>query len=272
MATNTPKTMSSRLMTMKFMQRSAAKSASATEPTTPNGPPSAKRVRLSNGRSAPGTPHTPSDQEILRTALEEEERKREEALAKAFEASGETKWVLSVYPDKTEQTQGLKVVYKGFGNIDLDDSSESGEEEEESRPMRMQFGGGVQRKEQKVPVATAEDSDVSEDGEVSEDSEDDSDDPAAELIREVKRETRQETKREKQTTRRPKLLDEDDDLHGLKSLSGGGGGGGGGGRANIQCFSCGEKGHMKSECPKSQRRKSGGRPANGRRSGGLSRF
>ena len=160
MASNTPKTMSSRLMTMKvnkelpplaqqlltttqFMQRSASK-ATASSASTPNGRPS-KKVRLSNGNSAPGTPGTP-DHEILQSALIAEEKKRQEALDKAAQHTGETKWVLSFKdPLDGKRQEALQVRQAGFAEIDAD--GDSGDDEEEVRPIRKQFGGGLKRKE-----------------------------------------------------------------------------------------------------------------------------
>jgi hypothetical protein len=125
------------------MQRSAAKST-ASSPSTPNGPPS-KRVRLSSGGSAPGTPGTP-DHEILQTALAAEEKKRQEALDKASQHTGETKWVLSFKdPLDGKRDDSLQVRHTGFAEIDAQGSSE--EDEEEVRPIRKQFGGGVKRAE-----------------------------------------------------------------------------------------------------------------------------
>lgn len=125
------------------MQRSAHK-ATASSPSTPNGPPS-KKARLSNGQSAPGTPGTP-DHEILQSALAAEEKKRQEALEKAAQHAGETKWVLSFTdPLAGKRQESLQVKHAGFAEIDAVD--ESDEEEEEVRPIRKQFGGGVKRKE-----------------------------------------------------------------------------------------------------------------------------
>ena len=131
----------------QFMQRGAAKTAtSSSSPSTPNGPPS-KRARLSNGRSAPRTPGTPSDHEVIQAALAAEERKREEALEKAAELAGETKWILSFKePRDGMRQEGMQVRTAGFGDIDKDDDDDDeGSEGERERPVRMQFGGGVKK-------------------------------------------------------------------------------------------------------------------------------
>ena len=126
------------------MQRSAAKSASSS-PSTPGGPPS-KKARLSNGSAAPRTP----DLDILHAALVDEEKKRQEALDKAALHTGETKWVLSVQEPVTNTPHdAITVRQAGFAEIDAHDESTE-EEEEEARPMRMQFGGGVKKKATRV--------------------------------------------------------------------------------------------------------------------------
>ena len=129
------------------MQRSAAKNVAAS-PTTPNGPPS-KKKRLSNGAAAPSTPGTP-DHEILQSALAAEEKKRQEALDKAALYMGETKWVLSYNdPMDGKREDALDVRQAGFAELDADDDSE--DDEEPARPIRMQFGGGVKKKEVRHP-------------------------------------------------------------------------------------------------------------------------
>jgi hypothetical protein len=118
------------------MQRAAAKSS----PSTPNGPPT-KKSRLSNGVSAATT----SDYEIIQAALVAEEEKRQVALDKAAQHVGETKWVLSfIDPLEGKRQDSMDVRQAGFAEIDADDDSE--EDEEETRPIRMQFGGGVKKK------------------------------------------------------------------------------------------------------------------------------
>lgn len=122
----------------QFMQRSAAKNV-ASSPTTPNGPAS-KKVRLSNGGSVA------ADHQILQSALAEEAKKQQEALDKAAQHTGETKWVLS-YTDPLEGKRGdtLNVRQAGFAELDAEDSEE--EEEEQAQPIRRQYGGGVKKAE-----------------------------------------------------------------------------------------------------------------------------
>jgi hypothetical protein len=118
------------------MQRSAAKNV-ASSPTTPNGPAS-KRVRLSNGGSVA------SDQQILQSALAEEEKKQQEARDKAAQYTGETKWVLS-YTDPLEGKRGdaLTVRQAGFAELDAEDSED--DDEEAPQPIRRQYGGGIKK-------------------------------------------------------------------------------------------------------------------------------
>lgn len=249
------------------MQRSAAKSVAKPSPSTPNGPPS-KKARLSYGStSAPGTP----DHEILQSALAAEEKKRQEALDKAAQHTGETKWVLSFKdPLDGKRQDAMQVRRAGFAEIDAEDSSEG--EEEEARPVRKQYGGGLKKKEvssigalgpyaqdantHQKPVAF-ETADGSEGETESSSGEYDSDDPAAELIRETRREVnaqRREAKAQASlgdgSPRGPsRQLDEDMDLGGLTTLSGGRRPGGSN-LSNMECFRCGQKGHMKDSCPK----------------------
>lgn len=255
MSANTPKTMSSRLMTMKFMQRSAAKST-VSSPSSPSGPPS-KKTRLSKGGFAAGTPNS-HDHEILQTALAEEEKKRQEASDKAAQYSGETKWVLSFQdPLNGTRQESMNVRKAGFAEIDAD--NDSSDEEEEVRPARMQFGGGIKKK---IDASVAFEKAENSEGEISSSEEEiDSDDPAAELIRETKREVAAE-RRESRKARAsmgndsprapPKPLDEDMYVGNLTSLSGGAGGSRPAGRdmSSVECYQCGKRGHMATSCPK----------------------
>jgi hypothetical protein len=125
------------------MQRAAAKS-SPSSPSTPNGPPN-KKARLANGSSAPGT----SDYDIMQAASVAEEEKRQAALDKAAQHVGETKWVLSFKDPLEGKRQGaMNVRQAGFAELDAEDDSE--EEEEEVRPIRMQFGGGLKKADVRI--------------------------------------------------------------------------------------------------------------------------
>jgi hypothetical protein len=260
----------------QFMQRSASK-ATASSPSTPNGPPS-KKLRLSSGHSAPGTPGTP-DHAILQSALEAEEKKRQEALDKASKHTGETKWVLSFNdPLDGKRQEALQVRHAGFAEIDADGSSD--EEEAVPQSVRRQFGGGLKKKEvgtvlqncstvahitqKPIVFEKAEKSDGEVDSSSSE-SDFDSDDPTAALIRETRREVAAEKLQNRETQSRQnngasrKAPNGDASLRGLSSLSGE--------RkernlSNVECFKCGQKGHLQSNCPKP--RGSAGRGSRGR--------
>lgn len=245
------------------MQRSAAKSG-VSEPSTPQGPPS-KKARLSSGGSTPGTPktpYTPEDAETMRKALAAEEKKREEALARAYEHTGETKWVLSYNdPYAGKRPPVMQVRQAGFAAIDADDDSE----EEEDKPVRMQFGGGLKKTKavrgntagtrlfvftdgMQGQASAAADADASgSESDSSSGSDDDED--MEKFIRKTARKAEASKRAPKvQTPTLNRTIDEDMDLSGLTSLSGG--------RptpgrdmSNMECFGCGKKGHMRSECP-----------------------
>lgn len=252
MATNTPKTMSSRLATMKFMQRSASKSAASTS----NGPP-AKKVRLSTDASTPSIAATPSDHGTPPSVSADDQR-REDALARAAEKAGETRWVLSLQdPQLGFRPSVMPVRQAGFGVIDAEDSSD--EEGEDIQPLRMQFGGGIKKKKKVTPTDAQNEGDVSESGS----SDPEEYDPTDALIRETEREIKAKARnarnkrQQEQSTpvRSSMVVNEDMDLANLTSLSGGGSAG----RANIVCHKCFNKGHVMANCPKLAQRGPAGR-------------
>ncbi|KAL8858631.1 MAG: hypothetical protein Q9178_004925 [Gyalolechia marmorata] len=123
------KTMSSRLMTMKFMQRAAASSSisSPQTPSTPNGAPPSKRRKTSNTQSPltqsplPVTPTT--DAQIFQAAVDAEDAKRVAAIEKFAAQAGETKWVFSTADGVGEQGSGAKKLQfhtAGYSDIDQD--------------------------------------------------------------------------------------------------------------------------------------------------------
>ncbi|KAF3407392.1 hypothetical protein DPV78_001322 [Talaromyces pinophilus] len=84
------KTMSSRLLTMKFMQRAAASSSPA--PVEDSETPSPKRQRLSTEPAT--TPRPTSDLDAVNAALAAEDQRRADAIARQAAEAGETNWVL----------------------------------------------------------------------------------------------------------------------------------------------------------------------------------
>ncbi|QDS68732.1 hypothetical protein FKW77_004443 [Venturia effusa] len=173
------KAMSSRLLTMKFMQRAANASPKST-PSTPDGPPS-KRARLSYGSNA--SPTTPSsDQQAIQAALAEEEMKRSVAVERQAAESGESRWMLSVLQPKVAPP-ALKIVQASFAEIDStisDDDMEEGEHSDNPAGKnvagRMSFG--------KVAKPTSDGSSEEEDNS---DEENEDDDPATAMIKEARR-------------------------------------------------------------------------------------
>lgn len=128
---STPKTMSSRLMTMKFMQRGAAVAAAAaagapeaSSPATPQsaGSGSAKRRKLSHTPSAASSPATPlyDQQHAILAVTDEEEKRRQAAVERRAAELGDSHWVLegvASLPPRASRPL-LNVVQVGFAQID----------------------------------------------------------------------------------------------------------------------------------------------------------
>ncbi|KAI9892437.1 MAG: hypothetical protein M1814_001394 [Vezdaea aestivalis] len=107
------KSMSSRLLTMKFMQRAAASSPAHSSFST-NDDPSPKR-RKTSAHSSPIA--TGSGLQAVQAALAEEEEKRQKALARQSEGFEETRWELSYQP-RSRLSRPLRVVNTSLTSID----------------------------------------------------------------------------------------------------------------------------------------------------------
>ncbi|KAJ9490438.1 hypothetical protein VN97_g2820 [Penicillium thymicola] len=112
------KTMSSNLLTMKFMRRAAA-AKETQSPSSDASPHNSKRPRLSTEAESPRT----SDMDAITVALAAEEEKRQQAVARAAAEAGETHWVLDV-PATPQSTQQPMVL--AADSLDADDDSYSG--------------------------------------------------------------------------------------------------------------------------------------------------
>jgi len=136
-----PKAMSSRLATMKFMQRAGA---SPFAPSTPSEPPSKKQL-LSSGSYVSASPSTPQNGTPAAQGLP---ASGDGTRAEAQSDRGETKWYLSVQqPAAPAQESPLQIVSAGYSTLDAAVSarerSDGGDEVERARPSvqgRRSFG------------------------------------------------------------------------------------------------------------------------------------
>ncbi|CUS07603.1 unnamed protein product [Tuber aestivum] len=205
------RSMSSRLLTMNFMQRNA---------------------------SAPGSK---SHAEVQK-AIEAENAKREVALLATRDRSeastredAETRWELSIVR-RTPQTP-VRVLTVGYGELADGGCSDDGEEEEEKEEGiggRMKFG---------KYGAKLEDSPKKPDQDLSDDSSSSTDDSDSDSSKDRR-------KKKKQKKAKAKKMDDDKILKNLHSISNSGppstsGPIGGGGK----CFKCGKPGHVRAACP-----------------------
>ncbi|TLD13150.1 uncharacterized protein PgNI_03220 [Pyricularia grisea] len=132
--------MSSRLLSMKFMQRGIANSSTASSPTTPRAEDTthASKRRKSEGPLSPALNRGQAagsaklDEKAVKAAIAEEERKRQAAIAKQAAESGDTHWVLdfpaaSPSSASSKSKAPLRVVQVGFAQIDTADKGENEE-------------------------------------------------------------------------------------------------------------------------------------------------
>ncbi|KAF7865814.1 hypothetical protein EAF04_005979 [Stromatinia cepivora] len=281
--TSAPKAMSSRLLTMKFMQRAAATSPTNASPSSTD-EPSPKRQKTAQNAPPKFNVDTLADNRAIQAAIEEEEAKKQAALDRAAAEAGDTRWVLSFEGRKNlnAPTNILRVVQTSFANLDLpsptkvqhtDDGDNVFGDEKPFMVGRRSFGkfNKVLEKQQNPDIEFSSSSEEEEsDNEESAD-EDSEDDPtgAKELIKASKQEAIKRAKEErkaKKKAEKAELLElskkrkkKHVSLNGLTSLSGSGGGALGSGGANksdIKCYTCGGN-HIARDCPRPKRKHQG---------------
>ncbi|KAL3484011.1 hypothetical protein BJX62DRAFT_230576 [Aspergillus germanicus] len=118
------KNMSSRLLTMKFMQRAAA-SAAAKESSQPESASNSqastpKKRRISTEPAESPSRTRPSDMEAISAALAEEEEKRRDAIARQAAEAGETEWFIDFEGADSTQYAQPPVVLADY-SLDADD-------------------------------------------------------------------------------------------------------------------------------------------------------
>ncbi|WPH03835.1 Hypothetical protein R9X50_00671800 [Acrodontium crateriforme] len=266
-----PKAMSSRLATMKFMQRASGATAA---PSTPGGQPPSKRQRLSSGsfNTSPSTPK--SDAQAIQEAMASEERRRTAALDREALDRGDTKWYLSFQSPQTPTTESpLRIVSAGFSALDAvygqkEVESEDDDEDEDygvttaHLPGRRSFGkfNKAVEKQQNPDMSSSGSDSESERDEEGNGDEDLSDDPTGlnAIVAQCRKEAAEKARQERSAKRKAakaeslRLAEErrkkQVKLNGLTSISGGGGTPPG---KNLTCHRCGQKGHIQRECPQS---------------------
>ena len=111
--------LSSRLLTMKFMMRSTA--------TPSSEEPSSKRRKLKNASDDVPSTAALVDAAAVQAALEEQEARRQNALAKHTNEYADTHWVLDApipTPNPGPDRASLKVEYVGYAAIDASSGSD----------------------------------------------------------------------------------------------------------------------------------------------------
>ncbi|KAI9695414.1 MAG: hypothetical protein M1836_006466 [Candelina mexicana] len=255
-----PKTMSSRLLTMKFMQRAAAASTPTTSTSTPSTEPSPKRQKLSTSNTA-SSPS--SDLQAIRAAVAAEEAVRSAAIERQAAEAGETRWVLSFLDGESNGVGHgrLKIVNDGYAGIDSgrgveDAYIEDGVEEERWREEKVvgrrsfgRFNRALEKTQSRTrrsssPASSTTSSHTSQHS--SRSSSVEAPTPSEEskaAARHLKKQRKAKQKEAKAlaTKRKSKEVK----LNTLTSISGGGNLGK---NTDMTCFKCGQKGHAKSEC------------------------
>ncbi|KAE8134728.1 hypothetical protein BDV38DRAFT_254091 [Aspergillus pseudotamarii] len=162
------KTMSSRLLTMKFMQRAAATAAAkeSSQPPSTEGSntPTTKRQRVAPGEQPQSPAATPSkDLEAISAALAAEEEKRREAIARQAAESGETEWVLDFGAESPVNQYAPPPFIVADASLDADDDDDL------AYGGRQAYGNFKRKKKTETRVAGGDESG-------SEDEDDDEDD------------------------------------------------------------------------------------------------
>ncbi|PNP53660.1 hypothetical protein THARTR1_05784 [Trichoderma harzianum] len=240
---------------MKFMQRAVA-SASSSSPQSDDSSQNSKKRKLRHSATTAAEERVSAliDQASIKAALEDQEAKRQAALAQ-HTATG-AHWVLNTKLDKLNAGRpsepSLNVVYVGYG--DIDSSNESGGED------APQSGRTSTRKPKAKPSSGKEDR---PDEESSSDDEDGDDDSAPK--RKSRRLDTGDSSSRSQSRSRPRFSDESKKakdfrekrkkkevrLNNISSISAGGGGS----PASANCYICKQPGHKAANCPKGASRR-----------------
>ncbi|SCN77233.1 uncharacterized protein FFB20_10798 [Fusarium fujikuroi] len=256
MAPETPRAVSSRLLTMKFMQR-----AVASENSSPDSETHSSKKRKTGHSPAAGRLDLNIDQAAIKAALDAQETKRQEALEKHVGA--DTHWVLDnpfAGLKAASQTKApLNVVYVGYG--DMDSSNDSGDNEDVPRNGRTSTNSFKKAANQKQESQKTSDNDSDSEYEDSDDTntpahgqkrKPSSDSPSRSRSRSRSRPTAESAKAKEFRDKRKK---KEVKLSKPTSISSGGGISSGGSQFSpagkaMTCYKCHQTGHKAVGCPK----------------------
>ncbi|KAF7532572.1 hypothetical protein G7Z17_g13626 [Cylindrodendrum hubeiense] len=260
MAPETPRGVSSRLLTMKFMQRAAASATSAGSPESDTH--SAKKRKLGQSPSE-GRINLNIDQATIKAALDDQEAKRLAALEKHVGA--DTHWVLNNAWAGSKATSTAKaplnVVYVGYG--DIDSSNESGDNEDVPANGRTSTSNFKKSKTKAYTQKQADESDDSSDADSDASNErtpgrkrkPSSDSPHSQSARSRSRsrsQPRQSLESAKAKEFREKRKKKEVKLSKLTSISSGGGSQFSPSNSkSMTCYKCHQAGHKAADCSSS---------------------
>ncbi|KAK7441959.1 hypothetical protein CaCOL14_009775 [Colletotrichum acutatum] len=272
---------SSRLLTMKFMQRAAASDATP-EPSPEE--PSSKRRKFQNSPLT-GDFHS-FDQTAVQAALKQQEAKRLSALEASRVELADTHWVLDGAWDKSTETENAppNIVYIGYADIDIADGEEEAAATATAQVGRMKIESNKKKAtknaKKETPKKTkpqSSDSDGSTESDDSSDGSSDEDEASSSSDEEASMKTppkavkglasggqgrtrvnlqaKKSSESMKAKEFREKRMKKEVKLNKLASISGGATGGfSGAGKPNapFNCHNCNKPGHRAADCPQRQ--------------------
>ncbi|KAH7329237.1 hypothetical protein B0I35DRAFT_39950 [Stachybotrys elegans] len=162
MAPETPRGVSSRLLTMKFMQRAAASASSAGSPDSTT--PSSKKRKLDHS-PAEGRINLNIDQASIQAALDEQEATRQAALKK--HSTEDTQWVLNTSLGGSKKSKAaatpFNIVYVGYGGVDSASNSDDDEPTEIGRTTTKGYKAAPEKTSKQKESESSEESSDDED-------------------------------------------------------------------------------------------------------------